>query len=453
MASSAITWLLWLLAATAPIVRSGHSATIPLAAISGLKTWGAIFLGLLVFLRQCVTREDGERFPQWLSAFLACWAAWAFLALLHSTDVTASLHYVLFTLAGLCVFWAALYLTSKEKRFLVGTALTIGGLLGALVLLQYVIVVYHVGTFLERFIVEPRTQAYFESNLAPETVGHYRPSGTMPHPNSMGLYFALLFPYAIALLGAKKVGARYRWPVFAMAGVMALGLLATDSRAAAVWVLVSLIYLGGHSGYRWLIASGISTALIGLLFLWATPSGQTLYDALHTRLRLEYGMSGRPLIWRNTLDLLREEPWLGVGPGNFSHRYVDHFGYFIPNDPNELNGQIWAIQTLGDEALQNFHAHNIYLQLAGETGIAGAALYVFGLLAVMVHCEEAARSLASGSFERAMTLATAAGAAGLMGYGIFDSQLVFTLGSLNLLAGPLLALGLKPQGRFNVQIA
>jgi hypothetical protein len=49
-----------------------------------------------------------------------------------------------------------------------------------------------------------------------------------------------------------------------------------------------------------------------------------------------------------------------------------------------------------------------------------------------------------GTLDRAMALATASSAAALLAYGLFESQLGFTAGSLNLLAGPLLAFGLNP---------
>jgi O-antigen ligase len=167
-----------------------------------------------------------------------------------------------------------------------------------------------------------------------------------------------------------------------------------------------------------------------------------LARVLENKARLQTGLSGRETIWRNTWDFLHESPFLGVGPGNFSREYVSHFGYFVTNSKDERAAQIWAVQRIGDQIVDNFHAHNIYLQLLGEVGVAGPLLFLIGAAAVLVSCERRSRMASPGSFRRAVLLATAANAVGLVVFGFFDSQLAFTLGSLNLLAGPLLAMGL-----------
>lgn len=450
VAAAGIVWLAWNapfglligLLAAAPLVRTGHSATLPPLIIAYAKTATALVLGGVVFVRLALTHTP-SRTPRWVQGLLSAWAALTALAVLHSTDRGSSLIYLSLSVSGLALFWLTLRLTSSQRHRALAVVLGMGGLIGGVVLLQYLIVTRHVATFLERFIVEPRTSAYFDSNLVPQAAERYRPSGTMSHPNAMGLYFALLIPFCLVLWGVKGLKPRYRLGALAIAALMTAGLYTTDSRAAALWLVAALVYLAAHKGYRWLLSIGAGIAILGSVAVAALPAGQAFLEASTARMRLQYGLSGRPLIWHNTFELLQTVPWLGVGPGNFSHRYVDHFGFFVPNDVSELNGQIWAAQTLGDQNIFNFHAHNTYLQLAGEAGVGAPLLFLLGLFGIVVHAERR-RRLGWPSFDHAMALAAAASAVGFMAYGFFDSQLAFTLGSINLVAGPLLALGLKP---------
>jgi O-antigen ligase len=431
----------WALVASAPLVRSGNAAVLSPMLISQVKAGAALLFGLIWLARKTASGEN-PGFPRWVTVYLGAWVALTALAVLHGTEWRNSLEYLAFSTAGLVVFCAGFDLDRKQKRAVVWTALALGGAIGALVMLQYLIVVYHVAPFLERFIVEPRTQAYFSSNLTPLAADRYRPTGTMTHPNAMGLYFAVLIPFACALIPIRGLRARYRLGLGLAAAAMVLGLYATNSRGAVVCLVVSLAYLSLHAGYRWMaiLGGGALLAVLAVLHL----GGSSLSEALLSKARLEYGLSGRLTVWENSLDLVRQAPFLGVGPGNFSHQYVSHFGYFTPNDINEQAGQIWAMQTQGEEVVNNYHSHNTYLQLLGEAGAAAPLLFLIGLFGVLAHCERIGRAAAIGGYGRSLALATAAGAAGLLIYGMFDSQLGFTLGSLNLLAGALLAFGLKP---------
>ncbi len=437
-------WVLLGLVATAPIVRSWDSLLLPPPLLVTIKCAAALLLGIVFLARFAVSRE-ATAFPRWILITLALWAALSFFATVHAADLPLALHYLCLSAAGFVAFTVAYHLAPQERKRLLWITLAVGTILAGLVLLQYAIVVFHVATFLGRFVVEPRTQAYFSSNLVPTATGHYRPSGTMSHPNAMGLYFALLIPFAMALLPVRSLHRLTRMMLTVALLLMTCALYATDSRAAALCLLAALAYLSWHVGYRWMLGAGVA-GLIAVLAILAVSSSarRTLDEAWVSRARLEYGLSGRPEIWKNTFDMASQAPFLGTGPGNFSHQYVSRYGFFAPNDVSELNGQLWAVQTLGDQAIDNFHAHNIYLQLLGEVGIFGPLLLLFSFGGVLRHCEKAGRSHPLASWRRAVALALAADAVGLAAYGMFDSQLVFTIGSLNLLAGPILALGLQP---------
>lgn len=102
---------------------------------------------------------------------------------------------------------------------------------------------------------------------------------------------------------------------------------------------------------------------IALLWFWPGESG-TVYELsqlLHGRVDERFG-SSRIMIWQRTLELSRERPWLGSGPGTLALRLDIEFSRYI-----EETGK--TMTTVAD------NAHNLYLQLLAENGLLGLAAY------------------------------------------------------------------------------
>ena len=60
--------------------------------------------------------------------------------------------------------------------------------------------------------------------------------------------------------------------------------------------------------------------------------------------------------WQAAVEMIRAHPWLGIGFGNYAAAYP---AYALIRWPNPLG-----------------HAHNIYLNMAAETGLIGLLLYL-----------------------------------------------------------------------------
>ena len=75
--------------------------------------------------------------------------------------------------------------------------------------------------------------------------------------------------------------------------------------------------------------------------------------------------------WQSALSMWTENPWLGVGIGNYEPVY---YKYALPNWPLPLG-----------------HAHNYYLNIAAETGVLGLAAYLFLWGAALLGVWRAAR--------------------------------------------------------------
>ena len=194
------------------------------------------------------------------------------------------------------------------------------------------------------------------SGLAGRAVGNLR------QPNHLS---SLLLWSAIALVPLLELGRLRRglgWGLFAL---MCFAVVLTASRTGVIGV--GLLALWGLFDRRLsgptrvlLLLSPLFYALAWLgLAAWAEASRHAFGG--ETRLA-EADLSGSRFgIWANTLDLIRQQPWTGVGFGEFN--------------------LAWTLTPFPGRPVAFFdHTHNLPLQLAVELGLPLAAL-VLALLA------------------------------------------------------------------------
>lgn len=219
----------------------------------------------------------------------------------------------------------------------------------------------------------------------------YRPYGTFDQPNPFGGYVGLnacLALGALAGLAAAHWRAR-RWGTWAER----LWLLFVAGAAATTTAALVLSWSRG----AWLgFAAGAATllffwprrrvwgaaALLGGLVLFVVGAGVGIVPASLTQ-RLtsftaeftlgdvrgvdindaNYAVLERLAHWQSALDMARDELWMGVGFGNYESAYP---AYALINWPYALG-----------------HAHNYYLNLLAEVGVAGIIAYLIFWAAVV----------------------------------------------------------------------
>ena len=202
--------------------------------------------------------------------------------------------------------------------------------------------------------------------------GQGRASGNMRQPNHLS---TLLLWGLVALVGLRpgglasdSVAKRTPWRVLAGLGaaLLSFALVLTGSRTGALGLLMLAVW--GALDRR--LPSDVRLGLIGALvayglMVWAWGGG--LHEAyaitdLGDRLSLEGDFSSMRLgIWANTLELIRQHPWVGVGWGQFN--------------------AAWSLTPFPTRPPAFFdHAHNLPLHLAAELGVP-LAMLICGLLA------------------------------------------------------------------------
>lgn len=226
-------------------------------------------------------------------------------------------------------------------------ALTIAGAVG---LLLSLVQVFHPAWADGAFIAVP--------TIAGRAVANLR----QPNHLSTLLVFACA---ALAWLGAQK-HVRPAWAALGVAGFI-VGIVLTASRTGMVGMAFLTVWgcLDRQlpRALRWTLvgAPAIYGAAWGGMWLWSHADHSVAFAA---EARLHDGSdisSSRFKIWANVLELIRQQPWLGVGYGRFNFA--------------------WTMTPFPTRPVAFFdHTHNLLLQWAVEFGVP-LALLMTGLCA------------------------------------------------------------------------
>lgn len=189
-----------------------------------------------------------------------------------------------------------------------------------------------------------------------------RAVGNMRQPNHLAT--ALLFAMVMTTWLWQAGRLRAPWAavsLFAMVLAVALSASRTGALSLGVLLLWAVVDRSLPRAARWTLALMPAVYLI----CWAGLAEYAAWQHGHfyaaDRLRSSSDISSsRFAIWRNALALVAQNPWTGVGWGNFNFA--------------------WTFTPFPDRPVAFFdHTHNLPLQLAVEIGLPASAL-VLGLL-------------------------------------------------------------------------
>jgi O-antigen ligase len=277
---------------------------------------------------------------------------WAAITTLTSTNRTLSVDALITVAAAAVIFFAASLVASPWLLDI----LMLGGCINAVaVILQ-----------------ELRIWVPFPPD--PGEPAHYSSVGLLGNPNDVGTYLAA--PAVVAVSVAVTSTGKRRWIYAAIAVLLAAGIMASATRTAVVAMVVGLVVFGlVHSRRAALI---VLAALVIFAFIALSPAttlGREMRQLGHAAVNrdLQTLFSERLLPFLTAIDMTRDHPLLGVGPGCFKYHYMPYrvglFGRY-PDAWTKGYPQNWG------------EVHNDHLQVAAETGLPGYALF----LAAIVLC-------------------------------------------------------------------
>ncbi|HZI17569.1 MAG TPA: O-antigen ligase family protein [Pyrinomonadaceae bacterium] len=324
----------------------------------------------------------------------------------------AATRVVLVQLGGLAVFFAAAlaYLDSPERLRLVARLVIVFGFLLAL----YGLMQHFVNPATIFFLREPKQAA---------------PFGPYVNRHHFAGYMEMTLALPLGLLFAGAVG-RERALLYAFAAaVMAVALVATNSRGGIISMAAQIFFLvlvfpaarrregegGGRSSGRGARLRGAALRLaLGFALVFGVLAGSIYFggEASLSRLvgsvNIEDPTTGRAHFWRGAVEIFKDHPVLGAGLGAFPAAYTRY---------DTSNGSYRLEQ-----------AHNDYLQLLTDAGLVGGLLGLF--FAASLVRRSLARMRSHDRFRRGVALGALTGCAGVLVHSLFDFTLHSTANAL-----------------------
>lgn len=185
-------------------------------------------------------------------------------------------------------------------------------------------------------------------------------NSTTGNPNFAGAYIAGIIP--LALFRQNK-----KWLFYSLAGVMFAYLIIIGTRSAWVGLIAAMVIMCSRVSRRnritllIILITGITAALL------SPPSRQRFISIFNTT----YGTNRQRVeIWKGTVSMIKDKPFLGVGIGNFSFSYPR---YQTKEALVSYDGSAHFIR----------QAHNEHLQLGSEIGLIGFAVFMWFVIALM----------------------------------------------------------------------
>lgn len=259
--------------------------------------------------------------------------------------------------------------------------------------------------------------------------------GPFANHNHFAGYMELLIPLPIAMILTRSVSRELRVLYGFAAAVMGVAAVVSLSRGgmislAAMMMFIVLVSIrvpsvrrlasrssgfatGGTKrglahGFRSIASQLVVVAALvvvigsGILWIGANPVVQRVTQGLPVQGSPQETFStSRGWIWRDTITMIRANPLLGVGLG----AYVTAFNVY----------------TRSDGSLRVPQAHNDYLQVVADCGIAGGIIVLWFI--VMIYRTVARGIRASDPLVGALALASGTGVFAILVHSLFDFNL------------------------------
>jgi len=181
------------------------------------------------------------------------------------------------------------------------------------------------------------------------------PLSTLGRRNFAAEYLVMVIPYMYYLLIDKK-----KWLLLVPIILSVVHLTLTFTRASYIAFLISGVVFFVLAGKRVNVKVAVIVLLSFLVF------NQPLFSGIKT---FERGtVKSRMLIWNITFKMIKKNPIMGVGPGNFIITYP----YYATGEAEALRGASLLVDSV----------HNDYLEVCAEAGIVGFVLFLYLLFSV-----------------------------------------------------------------------
>jgi len=218
-------------------------------------------------------------------------------------------------------------------------------------------------------------------NLDPYLNDLARITSTIGQKNWISNYLALIFPLIFSYFLLEEI-TKNKVFYYLLLSILYTTLLICQSRG--IWISMGLtlfigiffiykfkIYKEFKNNQKWLYLLLITFLIITIIystdsFLNINRSTITVYQrASSTFDEQDPSINMHILTWKNTLQMIKDNPWWGSGIGTFKVNYLNYQAEFLKTNPDYLEYFANARE-----------AQNEYLQLGAELGLIGLGIFL-----------------------------------------------------------------------------
>ena len=247
---------------------------------------------------------------------------------------------------------------------------------------------------------------FIRGNNLNGNIGLARATASFPGCNGMGVYLTALTPF-IAGLALFSSGLKNR-VFFAFAALIGcLGVYLSLSRGAGLGLFVSVLFLSLVKKNKFII-SGLILLLLVFPFVmpknikdWAKSVNYSPLLMMTDKVRVG--------IYRNTMYMISQHPFVGVGINTFSRNYAKY--------------RLAAVEATNETA-DGYYAHNNFLHMAGETGLLGLGVFMIFLFVTLKSIWISFRKY-TDPFLRACAISVFAGITAYLINGLTETSLYY----------------------------
>ena len=256
-------------------------------------------------------------------------------------------------------------------------------------------------------------------NLVDTALGvRHRIANVVGNPLKGSTFFILTLPLVLTFILSGKYKHKSIFLMF-VSLVLIIGLFLIISRSAVFVVFLSMMFILFQLNKEWFKKLAFTMLIVTLILFLVEP----LYDTISLLFKLQFGLSQRDHFWEMALNVIKDNPILGIGPGSFKYEVFN----YSPVLANSWAGRVITdlyIATQGENP-----SHNIFLKFASDMGIPGIITILYFAVIYFRIASETVRKSRYGRTEYYLIILAISVAAGSMFVrGLFDSIGIVTYG-------------------------
>jgi O-antigen ligase len=188
-----------------------------------------------------------------------------------------------------------------------------------------------------------------------------RVSGLISNIDAITAFYMIVYPLTIALIIRSK-NRLAKWFSGLFLIYLSLGLLLTMSRSAISGVLVSSLIMFYILKRKYFYRITVALLAVFIVIILYEPLGK--FSAL--LFRMEAGLTSRDHLWSIALNIIKDNPVFGLGPGAYKTEVLNYFPVMFNTWSGDLLLRLFEMTQTSSNM-----SHNFYLFFFSEMGIFG----------------------------------------------------------------------------------